>query len=141
MEWSEQLSDVNLWAVVLATLSTFAVGSTWYAWGVFGKSWAKLEGLKKKDFDSPDNMGRVFLSMGIGSLLASAVLYMLMDATGTSGILEGLIFGFVVGLAFRFTAQVMHNGFAKKSEELTRINGFHDILQTMVMAGILGLFL
>ncbi|MEM6997551.1 MAG: DUF1761 domain-containing protein [Patescibacteria group bacterium] len=141
MEWSDQLSDVNVWAVLLATASTFALGSVWYAWGVFGKTWAGLNGLKKADFDKPDNMAKTFIGMGVGSLLAASIMFMLMNATNTEGLVDGVIFGFLLGLAFRFTTHVMHNGFAKRSEELTRIDGFHDILQMMIMGAILGLFL
>lgn len=141
MNWADQLADVNLIAVLLATVSSFAVGAVWYSWGMFGKKWAKLEGLKKTDLESSQGMTKTYVKTGLGSLIAASTLYMLMESTNTEGVIEGLIFGFILGTAFRFTAHVMHDSFARRSDELTRINGFYDILQLMVMGAILGLFI
>ena len=39
--------EVNVWAVVAATLSSFGVGMVWYAPQVFGERWRKLIKMEK----------------------------------------------------------------------------------------------
>jgi len=141
MQWTDALSDLNWWAVIAATVSTFMVGGIWYSASVFGKKWAKLVGITIKEMNSGEGMAETFTMTGIASLIASAVMGALMLATGTTGLLEGLLFGAVVGLAFRFGAHVTHNGFARRSKDLTWIDGLHDITAMAVVGAILGQWL
>jgi hypothetical protein len=39
---AEMVPEINYWTVLLATLSSMAVGSIWYAPKVFGTRWASL---------------------------------------------------------------------------------------------------
>ena len=56
MEWVDAFKDVNYWVVLVAVLSTFAVGMAWYSETMFGKIWMKELGLKKKDLEDKDGM-------------------------------------------------------------------------------------
>ncbi len=141
MDWGSQLGDLNWWAVVGATASTFVVGSAWYSMSVFGKKWAKLIGLSEKDMKSGDGMTEVFVMTGITSFITAAVMGALMMATGTSGAADGLLFGAIAGVAFRFGSHVMHNGFARRSKDLTWIDGMHDIVALAVVGAVLGQWL
>lgn len=140
MEWMDQLSELNWWAVLGATVSSFAVGFVWYHWNVLGEKWAKHVGMTKKEMDKSDGMAQTFLMTGIASFVGSAVLGALMLATDTSGWSAGLVFGAVVGFAFRFGAHVIHNGFARRSNELTWIDGSHDVVAVAVAGLILGIW-
>lgn len=138
MDWCEQLADVNYLAVVVATITTFVLGATWYAWALFGKAWAKHVGLSKKQMDDSSGMVPVFSMTAMGSFIASTTMAALLLATNTEGVLQGAIFGFLIGFAFRFTAHVMHNGFERKNHELTVINSMYDMVQLAVVGAILG---
>jgi hypothetical protein len=41
--------DVNMWAVLLAALSSMVVGSLWYLPATFGNTWQKLSKVKMVD--------------------------------------------------------------------------------------------
>ncbi len=138
MDWADQLSNINYWAVLLATLSSFAIGATWYAWGVFGKQWVKLVGLTKADVEKPKGMEKTYLLTAVGSFIAATTLAVLLRATSTEGVFDGLVFGAVLGIAFRLTSHIMHNGFARVDYKLSLIDGFHDTVQMAVMGAILG---
>src|SRR5690554_3458829 len=97
MDWGFYLSEINWWAVILATLSSFAVGMLWYAKAAFGAKWIKLVGLKESDLKNNDGMAQTFVMTAIAGLIGNAVLNMLMLATATSGAGDGLIFGAIVG--------------------------------------------
>jgi FtsH-binding integral membrane protein len=139
MDWFNQLSNISYWAIIAATVSTFVVGSLWYAWGFFGQTWAGLVGLTKEEVEKPEPM--VYLWTTIGSLISALVLAVLMRATNTTEPLEGLFFGLILGLAFRVTAHKMHNDFAHHPNQLTMIDGLHDVLQMGVMGLIIALFI
>jgi hypothetical protein len=138
VDWISTLGDVNYLAVILATVSTLVVGFLWYAEWSFGKTWMGHVGLTENDIGNPNPL--TYLWTLIGSFLAALALAALMGATGTGTAVGGLVFGIIAGLAFRVTAHVMHNGFARRSGELTLIDGLHDVVQTGVMGLIIGLF-
>lgn len=141
MDYITELGDANYWAIIVATLSTLPVGFFWYSMGMFGSKWARLVGLKKKDIENPKGMGRIFAFMLAGAFIAATMLTVLMQATGINGPVEGSILGFLIGIAFRATAQVMHVGYERKSLELAVINGMHDAVQLAVMGAIIGAWL
>ena len=138
MDWLEVVGDINYWGVVLAVLSTFAVGMVWYAEGVFGKRWMKLSGLTKKDMENRDKVMKAMVSSLVGSVFTAVVLASLMFATVTDGWVDGAVFGAVVGVAFMMASQLTHDGFAQKDMMLTKINSLHDIVSTAVMGAIIG---
>ena len=138
MDWINTLSSLNWLAIIVATLSTFAVGYVWYSESVFGKEWAKLVGISIKEMNSGEGMAETFTMTGIASFIAAVVIGSLMVATGTTGPINGLVFGAIVGFAFRFGAHVTHNGFAKKSKRLTWIDGLHDVTAMAIIGLILG---
>ena len=140
MDWLEALGDINYVGVAVAVLSGFAVGATWYAESVFGKTWMKLVGLKKKDVENKEKMMKAMLHTGIGQIIKACVLASLMLVVGVDGWAEGALFGAVLALGFSVTSAAMHDSFAQKSIMLTRLNGAHDIVGVAVMGAIIGGF-
>ena len=139
MEWIDAFKDINYIGVVAAVLSTFAVGMTWYSESVmFGKTWMKLEGLKKKDVENKDNMMRAMLHSTIASFFSAIVLAALMLATGTDGAVDGAVFGAIVGFGVAMSAMVTHDAFSLKPSKLTKINGMHDVVSFAVMGLLIG---
>ncbi len=137
MDWFA-FDSINWLGVGLATVSTLAVGALWYSRVLFGEEWMGLVGLTEEQMGNPNPLTYVWTV--IGSLVAATGLALLMSATGTEGWAGGLVFGLVVGVAFRVTAHIMHNGFAMASHRLTVIDGLHDVAQTGVMGLVIGLF-
>lgn len=138
MDWSGYLSDVNWLAVVLATLSSFVVGFVWYDKRVFGTKWMKLVGLTEKQMNNTEGMGQTFLMTAVAGLLGNTVMNMLMVASQTVGFIEGGIFGAVLGFTIRGSAHVIHNGFAKRSSDLTSIDLLHDTVAMALAGAIVG---
>lgn len=138
MEWLESFKDINYLGVLAAIASTFAVGMIWYAESVFGKKWMKLEGLKKKDLEDSKGMMRAMMHSTVASFFSAIVLAALMFSTSTEGVVDGAIFGAVVGFGVAMAAMVTHDAFSKKPTMLTKINGLHDVVSFAVMGAILG---
>lgn len=141
MDYLSELSDVNYLAVLFAVLSTLILGFIWYSMAIFGTRWAGLVGLKKKDMENQKGMGLTFGLMIAGAAVSAIMLSVFMQATSTRGFVEGATMGFLIGIAFRVTAHIMHNGFARRNHELTVIDGMHDAIQLAIMGAIIGGFL
>ena len=141
MEFTSILSQLNWWAVLFATLSSFVVGFLWYDKKAFGKQWMKLSGLSDKDIANNEGMAKTFTWTAIASLFTAITLGYLMIGLGIHGLLEGLIFGATIGAVFRLGAHVIHNGFSKRAGALTAIDGGHDIIALAVAGTILGIWI
>jgi len=138
MDWVQTLGDINYWGILAAAVASFVLGFGWYHWAVFGKTWVGLVGMTKEEADSTEGLGEVLLMAVVGSLIAAAALAALMLATSTDGLIEGALFGAVVGFAFRYTSLVYHNGFARNPRLLSIIDGVHDVVQLALMGAIIG---
>lgn len=137
----QNAANVNWWAVLLATASTFPIGWVWYDMKMgFGKQWAKLVGLKESDMNG-DGMAKTFTSTAILALLTAILLAVILKAMGVVGFWESLGLGVVLGLVLRGGTHIMHNGFAKRPDALTLIDLGHDTLSIAVMCGILGIWM
>ncbi|MEK8225404.1 DUF1761 domain-containing protein [Oerskovia sp. M15] len=139
MAWLDAIGDLNWWAVIVATASTFAVGFLFYATGALGRRWAGLVGLTEEEMNSGAGRPR-FAATAVASVLTAILLGALILATGVDGLWEGLLFGAAVGLVFRAGAHVIHNGFAHLPTQLTVIDSLHDVIALAVMGAILGVW-
>ena len=141
MEFTEILSKLNWWAVLLATASSVVVGFLWYDKRAFGGVWMKLVGLTKKQINSSTGMTKTITWMVAVSLLSVIALGYLMASLGISGLLDGLVFGACIGAIFRLGTHVIHDGFSKRPTSLTIINGAHDIIALAVAGALLGVWM
>jgi hypothetical protein len=133
--------NINSWlGVILATLSTFVVGYFWYDVRVFGNRWMKLVGLSKKQTESSEGMGKIFGMTALQAFLTATLLSCLLYATNTTGVVDSVLFASVLGLVFRVGTHVMHNGFARRDDMITLIDGGHDVVSLAVMGFVLGFF-
>ncbi|HCR55949.1 TPA: hypothetical protein DIV49_03170 [Candidatus Saccharibacteria bacterium] len=134
-------SDVNWWVVLVAVLSTLPVGYLWYDLKMgFGKKWAKLVGVTEKQMNDTSDMGKTFGVMLFVSLLTALLLNVLLKEYAVTDFVDGLVFGAVVGLVLRGGSHFIHNGFAKRSLELSWIDAGHDMVSVAVMAAILAVW-
>ncbi len=136
MEWMEAFKDVNYWAVLVAVVSTFAVGMAWYSNGVFGKTWLKEIG--KKEADMKSGMGQAMMFSGVAMFFAATVMSALLIATGTIGAVDSAVFGAVVGFGVAMCSLISRDSFSRVSMKLTKINGLFDVVKFAVMGAILG---
>ena len=139
MNWIDGLGNINYWGVTAAAFSSFVLGFVWYLWPVFGKPWAKSLGITKTEADNTDGLGGVFLMSIVGGVATAILLAVLMKATGTDGLVEGAIFGALIGFVFRYLSSLLyHNGFARRPMQLTTIDGGYDIVQLVIMGALIG---
>lgn len=138
MEWLS-FEGVNWWAVLVAFVAVFALGSVWYSRLMFFPVWSRLESLDDEKMRNA-NMPLVFGQMLVGNALGVLALAWLMAGLEITGWWDGLLFGLLVGVAFRAGAFLVHNGFAQRHPLVTLIDSGHDAVSLALAGVILGVW-
>ena len=132
-------SSLNWLAVIVAALSSFAVGGLWYSPKVFGKAWmiaSKLTAEKIKHGNTAKIFGFTALfSVFMAATLAIFLTDAMWDAkVGTSA---GMVAGGIVGI-WTFSAIAIHSLFELKSWRYILINGGYSVVSLILMGAIIG---
>lgn len=133
---------VNIWAVILATLSTLLVGSIWYHPRVLGNRWMQLAGV---DPEEAQQSGAIPIIVAvIVSLVTAYVLAILATLThsfyGGSFLANTVLIGVVAWAGFIAARITTHDSFEGRPTSLTTLNIAHELVTVVVMALIIGAF-
>ncbi len=132
-------SGINIWELIVASLSTFVVGFIWYGNLLFGKSWQKLAGLSEEDIAK----GNIALIYGVAFVLnfvAAAFISIFAEIAmmlGTSAFLAGL-FAVVLCIGFVATSFGVNFLFSRKPLKLYLIDVGYMVVSFFVMGVIIG---
>ena len=129
------ISTINWLAILVGAISSFALGSVWYAKPVFGGTWQKLVGRTDEDIKN-SNMGKTFGLAFLLTVIMSINLAMFIGAD------KGLMFGLFAGAAAGIGWVAMGIGvvylYEGRSFKLWLINAGYQVLMLTVMGGIIG---
>lgn len=129
-------SDVNLVAVIVATVVSIGLGMAWYSPALFGTRWMKLMKIDPKSADKSD-MGR---AMGIGftsTLVSVYVLAVLLGIFLPQSYAEALIISLLFWIAFTAPANLNRVAWEQSSWELFWINSLQLLAALLVSSAIL----
>jgi hypothetical protein len=134
--------DINIWAVLVATLSTLVVGSIWYAKPVFGTYWMRVA---RVDEEAAAQRGvwpilvTVVVSFITAWVLAGAISIAHEFYDGTF-LVDALVTGTLLWAGFTAARLVTHDAFEGRPAGLTTLNLGHELITVLVMSLIIGLF-
>lgn len=129
------MDHLNIWAVLVAALSTFLIGGLWYSPAVFGKAWMRENGFTQEKLRENGNMVKIFGLAFVLGLIAAINLSLFMDENVT--ISQGALYGFHAGFGFVGTFIGTHYLFERKSFTLYLINAGYSVVALTVMGIIL----
>ena len=128
-------SQINYLAVLVAAILYFVIGAAWYAPQLLGNAWMKERGLTPQDIQggaSPALLGGTFLLILIGCLITGYVV----QASGASGIVNGLLTGLFMGIGFVATSIGITFMYESRTLKLFLIDaGYH--MTGLIVAGII----
>lgn len=134
------MSLINVWAVLVATLSTFLVGWIWYG-PLFGKAWMSAAGITA-DETQQGNMAKIFGLAFIFELIMAFNLAMFLtgspEAAAQVDAGMGAFYGFLTGFGWIFFAMAVNSLFEQKSWKYIVINGGYWTVTFTVMGLIIG---
>jgi len=131
------VEGINLWAVLVASLTAFLLGGLWYAPIGFGKAWQREKGLKP-DARPPRSPAVTFGLAFLLSLLAAGVFAMFLGPHPSMQLALGA--GFAAGFAWVAASLGINYLFEQKSLRLFCINGGYHTAQFVVYGLVFGLF-
>lgn len=125
--------DVNIMAVVVASIVYFILGALWYQPFLFGKAWARL--MNKPEQFEPPEPSVYLLTFGL-LFIGCFSLAMVIGALFIALPLQGFLLGGSMALGFIFTGAGVTGIYDGKSVPLFLINnGYH--LLGMSVAGVI----
>jgi len=127
---------VNWLAVIVAALSTFALGGLWYSPILFGRAWMSANGLTEAEF-AKGNMAKIFGFSAVFSLLMSVNLAMYLAEPKTTAA-WGATAGFLAGFGWVALGIAIIALFERRSWKYIFINAGYMTVAFVLMGLILG---
>lgn len=132
---------VNFWAVLVAAVVQFIIGSLWYSPLLFVKPWMKLmkidpEGMKP----TAQEMSKIFLVSIVSSLIMCYILAHFAVYAGAVNIVHGLQLGFWMWLGFIVTTHIHGVLYEKRPFALFAINMGHYLVSLLASGVILAIW-
>ena len=132
--------QVNYWAVLIAMLSSMAVGSIWYSRGVFGNTWIKLA---KITMSKNGSAVLPIVATAIVSLITAYVLahvaFLSNQFFHNSFLQDAVTTAFWLWLGLTAARFITHDAFEGRPVKLTVINISHEFVTILIMGAIIGL--
>ena len=128
------MEGLNIWAVIVAALSTFMIGGMWYSPAVFGKPWMRENGFTEESLKG-GNMPKIFGLAFFLALIAAINLAMFLGPEDKPEM--GALWGFAAGFGWVATFVGTHYLFERKSFTLFLINAGYSVVALPVMGVIL----
>lgn len=129
--------QVNLPAVVGASIASMGIGFAWYSKALFGKAWMKLEGIEKPD---KSGMGKTFALIFITTLISAYVLSIFIHYAGAYTLINGAKTGLWAWLGFAVPIELGDILFHKKPFKLFLIKSGHTLVGLLAMGAILAIW-
>jgi len=137
------MESISAVGVILATLSSFIVGSIWYMPATFMPAWMKLTGTTDEQLKARFPMGMA--AIGVASLVTAYILAHFMVytsyATGTTGVANGLETALWAWLGISATTVVSATVLEPRKPMYMVITAGNRLATLLVMGLILGLFM
>jgi hypothetical protein len=136
-----QMHNLNYWAILVAAISTMAVGFLWYSPLLFAKPWMKEMGYDPNDKAKTEEMkktaGPAYAWSLVASLLSAFTLALILHGLRAEDLHFGLMVSFHVWLGFVATVQLTGALFSRQSRKLFAINTGYQLVCYLVMGTIL----
>ena len=126
--------QVNIWAILVASVVNMIVGALWYSPLLFAAPWVRMSGVKIEKGSSHivEYVGSYF-----AGLILSAILAVVLSIAGTQTIWEGLIVAVMVWLGFTAAPSFANTIFENRPFGLWGINSAYPLVSSVLMAIIL----
>lgn len=131
------MPEINVWAVLVAALSSFLLGGAWYSPLLFGKAWQREVGLSDEAL-AQANMARIFGLSFVLSLVAAFVFALFLGPRPPLPL--GLGAGASAGSCWVASSFGINYLFSRRSLKLFAIDGGYHTLQFTLIGVILALW-
>jgi prepilin signal peptidase PulO-like enzyme (type II secretory pathway) len=131
----DYIQDINIIAVVIASLAAFVAGAVWYMDSVFGKPWKRAVGLTDKKIKSA-NMPQVMGVSLVTIVVSAAALDVLTNVLVLTEFYQGALFGILIAVAVIGSNKLMQVMFEQRPIQYWYIVLGADIVSFGLIGGI-----
>ena len=135
------MHSLNWLAILIAGISTMAVGFLWYSPLLFAKPWMREMGYDLNDKariqEIQKSAGPAYGASFVAGLLSAFTLALILHGLQANDPHVGVMLGFHVWLGFVATVQLTGALFAKQSMKLLAINTGYQLVCYLIMGAIL----
>lgn len=131
---------INLWAVLLAGVSSMIVGTIFYADQMYGKEWKKLAKINTKQFekDMPRFMPLMFLAALVTAYFLAYLAFLYHYFFAGSWLAAGVMTSLILWLGASATTLFVHNLMDQRPQRLTIISIANRLFTFLAMGLIIG---
>ncbi|MEO5318574.1 DUF1761 domain-containing protein [Arthrobacter sp. CC3] len=136
------IPEINIWAVLLATLSSMVVGSVWYTPKVFGNYWMRVAKVSPSG-EAKDAVKPILITLVvsfISALVLAGSAAISQHFYGGNFLANTLITAVILWAGFTAARFITHDAFEGRPAGLTILNCAHELVTLVVMGLIIGLF-
>ena len=134
--------QVNMWAVLLAAVTSMVVGSLWYSRSVFGDVWGKLAKVDMSKKPAPGQMvwllGSTFVASLVTAYVLAHVAYLSNQFFENSFMSAALQTAFWLWLGFTAARVYTHDAYEGRRKKLTLLTVSHELVTFLAMALVIG---
>jgi hypothetical protein len=134
--------EINIWAVVVATLSTMVVGSLWYTPKGFGNYWMRVAKVSPSG-EAKDAVKPILITLAVSFVSALVLAGSVAIAQGFYGgsfLGNSVITAVILWAGFTAARFITHDAFEGRPAGLTALNCAHELVTYLVMGLVIGLF-
>ena len=134
--------EINIWAVVVATLSTMVVGSLWYTPKVLGNYWMRVAKVSPSG-EAKDAVKPILITLAVSfvsALVLAGSVAIAQEFYGGSFLGKSLITAVILWAGFTAARFITHDAFEGRPAGLTALNCAHELVTYLVMGLVIGLF-
>lgn len=131
---------INLWAVLLAGVSSMVIGTLYYAKPVYGKEWMKLAKIDEKKLEKtmPRVMPLVFLAALLTAYVVAYLTFLYHQFFLGSWLGAGVMAAMILWLGGSATTLFVHNSLDQRPSRLTIISIANRLVSILAMGLIIG---
>jgi hypothetical protein len=131
--------EINIWAVLVATLSTMVVGSVWYARPVFGNWWMKQARVETGGSAVVPILVTLVVSF-ISALVLAGAVAIAYHFYGGSFLANSVLTAIILWGGLTAARIITHDAFEGRPRLLTLLTISHELVTFLVMGLVIGLF-
>lgn len=128
------LDQINIWAVLLAALLKFLLGSLWYSPFLFVNHWLREVGLTKEDFVTAPKSMLISAGLSLVTAFTLSVVITLADLN----FIPSLALGCLMGIGIMAAMIAPQFTFEGRSFRLYAIYAGQYVVELILMAAIIG---
>ena len=134
------ISEINYWAVLIATMAAIVIGSIWYTPKVFGDRWKRWADVK-----DPQTTTEAWLPILVSIVLAFLLAWVLAGSVaiawhfyGGSYFSSAIVTGLTLWAGFTAGRLITHEVFMGRPSQLTILNVSYELVLVVVMSVVIG---